>query len=101
MASDGRGDEVSVELGVMSVGERVPMACSKVCSGPAWVRANTFAERNNCLRQSGCGSKLARQKSWFEYPEELNTGSKADSHWEIRDHFAGGKTYQLDLVNLW
>ena len=79
----------------MLVGGRAPMACSKVFSGPAGVRSNTVGGRNNCLQQSGCGSKLPPQKSWFDYPEELNTGSKAYSHWAIRDRFPGGETYQL------
>ena len=69
-----------VGLGVMSVGGRVPMACSKVFSGPAGVRPDTFRGRNNCLQQSGCGSKLPPLKSWFSYLEELNAGNKADFH---------------------
>ena len=56
-------------------GERVPMACSKVVSGPAEVRSNTFGGRNNCLQQNGCGSELSPQRSWFDNPEELATVS--------------------------
>ena len=93
--------EVWVGLGVMSVGGRVSMAYGKVFSGPAGVRPNAFGGRNNCLQQSGCGSTLPPWKSWFDYLEELNAGSKADSHWAIFDRFPEGKTYQLDLVNLW
>ena len=60
---------------------------------------NAFGGRINCLQQSGCGSKFPPWKSWFDYLEEVNAGSKADSHWVIR--FPEGKTYQLDLVNPW
>ena len=93
--------EVWVGLRVMSVGGRVSMACGKVFSRPAGVRPNAFEGRNNCLQQSVCGSKLQPWKSWFDYLEELNSGSKGDSHWVIRDRFAQGKTYQMDLVNPW
>ena len=65
-----------VGLGVMSVGGRVPMACSKVVSGPVEVQPNTFGGRNNCLQQSGCGSELSPQKSWFDNLEESSGGSK-------------------------
>ena len=41
--------KVWVALGIMLVGGRVPMACSKVFLGPAGVRPNTFGRRNNCL----------------------------------------------------
>ena len=91
--------EVWVGLGVISVGGRVSMACGKVFSGPAGVLPNRFGGRNNCLQQSGCGSKLPPWKSWFNYLEGLNAGSKAGSHWAIRDRFPQGETYQLDLVN--
>ena len=60
--------------------------------GPAEVRPNIFEGRNNCLQQSGCGSELSAQKSWFDYPEQSNTGSKADPHLAIRDCFSGGET---------
>ena len=93
--------EVWVGLGVMSVGGPVLIACTKVVSGPAGVQSNAFRGCNNCLQQSGCGSKLPPWKSWFDYLEELNAGSKADSHWAICDRFPEGKTYQLDLVNPW
>ena len=66
-----------VGLGVMSVGGWVWIACSKVVSGPAGVRPNTFRGRNNCLQQSGCGNELPTQKSWFDNPEELSEASKA------------------------
>ena len=78
--------ELWVGLGVMSVGGRVSMACGKVFSGPAGVEPNAFGGRNICLQQSSCGSKLPTWKSWFDYLEVLNAGSKADSHWVIRDH---------------
>ena len=84
-----------VELGVMLVSGRVPMACSKVVSGSAGVQSNTFGGRNNCLQQSGCGSELPLQKSWFNNPEESSGGSKADSHSVKRDCFPGGETSQL------
>ena len=87
--------EVWAGLGVLSTGGWVPMAWSKVFSGPAGVRPNMFGGRNNCLQQSGYCSELSPQKSWFDYPEESNTGSKADSHLAIRDRFPGGETYQL------
>ena len=93
--------EVWVGLKVMSVCGWVSMACGKVFSGPAGVRPDAFGGCNNCLQQSGCDSKLPPWKSWFDYLEELNAGSKADSHWVIRDRFPEGKTYQLDLVNHW
>ena len=83
-----------VGLGVMSVDGRVPMACSKVVSRPAGVQPNTFGRRNNCLQQSGCGSELPPQKSWFEYLEESRGGNKADSHSAIRDPFPAGETSQ-------
>ena len=88
--SDGRGDEVWVGLGVMSVGGRVPMACSKVVSGPAGVWSNTFGGRNNCLQQSSCGSELPPQKFWFDNPEESSGGSKAESHSVMCNRFPGG-----------
>ena len=50
--------EVWVGLGVMSVGGRVSMACGKVFSGPAGVQPSVFGGHNNCLQQSGCGSRL-------------------------------------------
>ena len=84
-----------VGLGVMSVGGWVPMACSKVVSGPAEVWPNTFGGRNNCLQQSGCGNELPPQKSWFDNPEGSSGGSKADSHSVMRDHFRRGETCQL------
>ena len=84
-----------VGLRVMSVAGREPMACSKVVSGPAGVRPNTFGGRNSCLQQSGCGSKLPPQKSWFDNSEESSGGSRADSHLVMRDRFPGGKTCQL------
>ena len=62
--------EVWVGLGVMS------MACGKVFSGPAGVRSNAFGGRNNCLQQSGCGSKLPPQKSWFDYLVECRQQSR-------------------------
>ena len=93
--------EVWVGLGVMSVCGRVSVACGKDFSGPAGVWPNAFRGCNNCLQESGCGSKLPLWKSWFDYLEELDAGSKADSHWAIRDCFPEGKTYQLDLVNPW
>ena len=84
-----------VGLGVMSVGGRVPMVCSKVVSGPAGVQPNTFGGRNNCLQQSGCGSELPPQKSWFDNLEDSSGGSKADSHSAMSDCFPGGETSQL------
>ena len=54
-----------------------------------------FKGRNHRLEQSGCGSELSPQKSWFDYPEKSNTGCRADSHLAIRDRFLGGGTYQL------
>ena len=75
-ASDGRGDEVWVGLGVMSVGGRVPMVCSKVVSGSAGVQPNTFGGHNNCLQQSGCGSELPPRKPWFDNTEESSRGIK-------------------------
>ena len=84
-----------VGLGVMSVGGQVLMACSKVVSEPAGVRSNTFGECNNCLQQSGCGSELPPQKSWFDNPEESSGDSKVDSHSAMRDRFPGGKTCQV------
>ena len=93
--------EVWVGLGVTSVGRRVLMACGKVFSGPAGVWPNAFGGHNNCLQQRGCGSKLPPWKFLFNYLEELNAGSKADSHWAIRDRFPEGETYQLDFVNPW
>ena len=89
-ASDGRGDEVWVGLGAMSVGGWVLMACSKVVSGPAGVRPNMFGGRNNCLQQSSCGSELPPQKSWFNNPEGSSGGSKAESHSVMCDRFPGG-----------
>ena len=93
--------KVWVGLGVMSVGGWVSMAYGKVFSGPAGAWPNVFRGRNNCLQQSGCGSTLPPWKSWFDYLEELNAGSKADSHWAICACFPEGKNYQLDLVNPW
>ena len=80
-----------VGLGVMSVGGRV----LKVVSGPAGIRPNTFGGRNNCLQQSGCGSELPPQKSWFNNLEESSGDSKADSHSAMRDRFPGGEACQL------
>ena len=94
-------NEVWVRRGVMSVGGQVSMACGKVFPGPTGFWPNALGGRNNCLQQSGCGSKLPSRKSWFNYLEELNAGREADSHWVICDLFPEGKTYQLDLVNLW
>ena len=105
-ASDGRGDEVGVGLGLMSgvdggggTGEggegRVLMAFSKVVSRPAEVRSNTFGGRNNCLQQNGCDRELPAQRSWFYNPEEPSGGSKADSHSAMRDCVLGGETCQL------
>ena len=95
-ASDGRGDEVRSRGGVRTnakvEGERVSMACSKVVSGPAEVRSNTFGGRNNCLQQNGCGSELPPQRSWFYNPEEPSGGSKADYHSAMRDCVLGGET---------
>ena len=82
-------------LGVMSVGGWVPMACSKVVSGPAGVQPNTFGRRNNCLQQSGCGSELPPQKSWVNNLEESRGGNKADYHSAMRDRFRGGESSQL------
>ena len=84
-----------VGLGVMSVGGRVSMACSKVVSGPAGVQPNMFGRRNNCLQQSGCGSKLPPQKSWFDNPEESRGDYKGDSHSAMRDRFRGGESSQF------
>ena len=39
-----------VGLGIMSVGGLVPMACSKVVSGPAGVQPNTFEGHINCMK---------------------------------------------------
>ena len=75
--------------------ERVPMAYSKVVSGPAEVRSNSFGGRNNCLQQNGRGSELPPQRSWFDKSEEPSGGSKADSHSAIRDCVLGDKTCQL------
>ena len=91
---------MGVGLGLMSGrggggGGRVLMACSKVVSGPAGVRSNTFGGRNNCLQQNGCGSELPPQRSWFDNPEEPSGGSKADSHSAMRDCVLGGETCQL------
>ena len=91
----GRGDEVWIGLGVMPVGGRVPMVCSKVVSGSAGVWPNTFGGRNSCMQQSGCGSELPQQKSWFDNPEKSSGGSKADSHSAMRGRFPGGETCQL------
>ena len=93
--------EVWEGLGVMSFGGRVSVSCGKVFSGPAGVRPNAFGGHNNCLQQSGCGSKLLPWKSWLDYLEGLNADSKADSHWAIRDCFPQCETYQLDLMNSW
>ena len=76
-------------------GGRVLMAYSKVVSGPAEVRSNTFGGRNNCLQQNGCGSELPPQRSWFDNPEEPSGGSKADSHSAMRDCVLGGETCQF------
>ena len=90
-----------VGLGVVSVGGRVPMVCSKVVSGPGGVQPNTFGGRNNCLQQSGCRSELPPQKSWFDNAEELSGGSKEDSHQRCVTILQEGRLVKFDIVNPW
>ena len=87
-----------VGLGVIPVGGRAPMACSKVVSGPAGVQPNMFGGRNNCLQQSGCVSELPPQNFWFDNLEGSSGDSKTDSHFPV---FQEGKLVNFDIVNPW
>ena len=69
--------------------------------GPAGAQLNMPGGRNNRPQQSSCGSEPPPQKFRPDHPEELNIGSKADSHWVIHHCLPGGKTHQPDPVNPW
>ena len=66
---------------------------------PAEVPPDEFGGRNNCLWQSGCSSELSLQKSWFDSPEELTIGSKADSHSSDPQSFP--RRGNLSILILW
>ena len=50
-----------------------------------------------CLEDAtiACCKEVVVVKSWFDYLEESNMGSKADSYLVICNCFPSGETYQL------